>query len=142
MFRVQRSVKGLPSYSVNSVPRPLLGGVPGATAKLCGHFCQNIALFRQACFKNTFMKERIFYFSGVGKTSMYFMLSFVLFLKEVKTKTLQKKRKEKKKATPIFKVDGNTRLHSVGARGYHKVLSFPSPPFLSPFPFLLPLSSV
>lgn len=37
------------------------------------------------------MKERIFYFSDVGKTSMYFMLSFVLFLKEIKTKTLQKK---------------------------------------------------
>lgn len=56
MFRVQRSVKGLPSYSVNSVPAPTAGGggVPGATAKLCGHFCQNIALFRQACFKNTF----------------------------------------------------------------------------------------
>lgn len=89
------------------------------------------------------MKERIFYFSDVGKAPMYFMLSFVLFLKEVKTKTLQKKqlRSLKWTAAPCF----IQSVHRATTRSFPVHFSFPSLLFpllllLSfPFPFLLPL---
>lgn len=72
------------------------------------------------------MKERIFYFSDVGKTPMYFMLSFVLFLKEVKTKALQKKQLRSLKWT-------------VAHASFSQCTGLPQGPFL---PTFLPLPSL
>lgn len=53
--RTPGSAKGLASVG-NGILRPLFR-VPDAlqvTAEFCQQFCQNMALFRQACFINTF----------------------------------------------------------------------------------------
>lgn len=72
---------------------------------------------------------------------MYFMLSFVLFLKEVKTKALQKKQLRSLKWTvaPCF----IQLVHQATTRSFPAHFSFPSLLFpfllLLSFPFLLPL---